>query len=42
MISDGQQASRSNAPIAKIHDSSIRRLSKVEEADDPSDGADEA
>ena len=28
--------------IAEIHASSIRRLSKVEAADDPSDGADEA
>ena len=28
--------------IAEIHTSSIRRLSKVEAADDPSDGADEA
>ena len=27
--------------IAEIHSSSIRRLSKVEAADDPSDGADE-
>jgi hypothetical protein len=28
--------------IAEIHASSMRRLSKVEAADDPSDGADEA
>jgi single-strand DNA-binding protein len=28
--------------IAEIHAASIRRLSKVEAADDPSDGADEA
>ena len=28
--------------IAEIHASNIRRLSKVEAADDPSDGADEA
>jgi hypothetical protein len=28
--------------IAEIHAPSIRRLSKIEAADDPSDGADEA
>ncbi|MGA3264097.1 MAG: hypothetical protein ABSC47_08645 [Terracidiphilus sp.] len=38
-LQKGQQVKHT---IAEIHASSIRRLSKVEAADDPCDGADEA
>jgi single-strand DNA-binding protein len=42
VIEETVKGQRVKYTIAEIHASSIRRLSKVEATDDPSDGADEA
>ena len=42
MIEETVKGQQVKYTIAEIHASSIRRLAKVEAADDPSDGADEA